>query len=847
MAVIGNAPFQGLVSGGNILDASIEGVDLSTSAIAARLGYTPVDPGNAAFSATLTAKDIQQDNATYIKGKLAAGTATRLFGMNSSDTLYIGSVDANHTGGTLFVKNGVTQMSLSATSDLTVTGDLINNGGRVSLYRSAGASYIDWASGQSLLFRTETSAGGAGASTLMTIDSTGNIAIGKASASSRLHISGSSGVNGAAYTLDIGAQQHAWYLSDNYTSIFNIGSASSSSAWAWTYSGGEVARLATYGLGIGVQPSSQFSSGKSIEVGSAGNAFWSNGSNDVRMSANVKYNLHAATGFATTYVQSLGTHQWNTSASQVAGSAVAWNNGMVLNTSGNLGIGNTNPTMALGITKSSAYLDISNSDDTRYIDIGHWVSGQVTIETNNAPFVIKTQGSYPLRLQTAQTDRIYIAAGGNVGIGTTSPSYRLDVVTTSGPAAVFTAASGTTQQNLVQFVNSTNSGYTAIVGAGSNSAVGNWVDGSQIIEMVPATTGNSIISGYTGSLIFQTYGRNERMRIDSTGNVGINTTSPLSGGSAARWLTIAANTGNTYSGGIAFAIGGTNQCWAYQDTDNMFSHQGAGSNAGFKWGFGGTDYMRLKSSGLGIGVVTPGAKLHLGATSAGDSVFMIAGQGSTNDTVKFADVDIGGQGYGGSYLAWQRDGSYGNDLIINTRNNNNSNAERMRVQRDGKVSIGTGGYTTADGGSTLIVAGPVSVGATPGRFIHAWWQGATDVGYSYLHIRTSLWGGGATYGNRDYIMGGFHIMGYKYTTPGNIDQWIQFHNWSGTTQNAYNKTNAGNLDADNAAYVDSTGYVTLRLASSQYQAYTIDFHQTALYPVRTVVPTAFVWSNSATI
>lgn len=49
MAVIGNAPFQGLVSGGNIIDASIEGVDLSTSAIAARLGYTPVDPGAAAI------------------------------------------------------------------------------------------------------------------------------------------------------------------------------------------------------------------------------------------------------------------------------------------------------------------------------------------------------------------------------------------------------------------------------------------------------------------------------------------------------------------------------------------------------------------------------------------------------------------------------------------------------------------------------------------------------------------------------------------------------------------------------------------------------------------------------
>jgi hypothetical protein len=67
-----------------------------------------------------TSADIQQNNATYLKGKLAAGTATRLFGLNASNTLYIGSIDADHTGGTLFVKNGVSQMVLDASGNLGI-------------------------------------------------------------------------------------------------------------------------------------------------------------------------------------------------------------------------------------------------------------------------------------------------------------------------------------------------------------------------------------------------------------------------------------------------------------------------------------------------------------------------------------------------------------------------------------------------------------------------------------------------------------------------------------------------------------------------------------------------------
>ena len=91
-----------------------------------------------------TSADIQQNNATYLKGKLAAGTATRLFGLNASNTLYIGSVDADHTGGTLFVKNGVTQMALDASGNLSLGTATPNGTFTVSSATTSG----DYGSGQ---------------------------------------------------------------------------------------------------------------------------------------------------------------------------------------------------------------------------------------------------------------------------------------------------------------------------------------------------------------------------------------------------------------------------------------------------------------------------------------------------------------------------------------------------------------------------------------------------------------------------------------------------------------------------------------------------------------------------
>jgi hypothetical protein len=618
-------------------------------------------------------------------------------------------------------------------------------------------------------------------------------------------------------------------------------------AWIWASGSTTPLVLGTQGtprltidssgsVGVGLTPSSQFSAGKAIEVGSAGNAFWSNGANDVRMSANVKYNLHAATGYASTYVQSAGVHTWNTSPSQAAGTAVAWNTGMTLSASGYLGIGTASPAgylhsegsaainallrnpLASGYTTLRLYNDINSAYRALEIDYNGstYPGGELAW--------IGTTGAYPVVLATNNTERIRINGSGYFGIGTSNPITLLHAKATSAADVTYRLEPYTNAYASKLLISSQSSGDGGIqYGAGGGNDLNVFAYGN-----ITFLNGTGSISGGIGT---------ERVRIDSSGNVGINTTSPLTGGGGARWLTIAGNTGNSYSGGIAFSIGTTNQCWVYQDTDNYFSNQGAGSNAGFKWGFGATDYMRLNSTGLGVGTSSPSAKLEVrGATSdniiAANAIFKATGSGGDGIAI--------GATNSSPWANWIQSGYLGNGYSPAF----NSGYQLSLNPVGGIVTVGT--TSTGDGGSKLVVNGAATFGI-PGRFVHAWWQGVSQ-GTTYLHIRTSMWGGGATYGNRDYIMGGFRIMGYQYTTPGNCDQWIQFHNWSGSTNNGYNKSNAGNWDADNYAYVDSTGYVTLRLATpSNYTAYTVDLHQTAIYAVRTITVTAVIASNSTTI
>ena len=97
----------------------------------------------------------------------------------------------------------------------------------------------------------------------------------------------------------------------------------------------------------------------------------------------------------------------------------------------------------------------------------------------------------------------------------------------------------------------------------------------------------------------------------------------------------------------------------------------------------------------------------------------------------------------------------------------------------GKSSTATGNAYTRSG-EYIQAQGPIA-GGKNGRYIHDWWGPQITGNHSYLHLVTKMWGGGSPHGNTEYIMGGFMITGYRYTSGTKQHRAMhQFHNWSGS-------------------------------------------------------------------
>jgi hypothetical protein len=203
---------------------------------------------------------------------------------------------------------------------------------------------------------------------------------------------------------------------------------------------------------------------------------------------------------------------------------------MVIDGNGNVGIGTTSPTHLLSLnraTEAAAYqLNINSAggiSDGNFTGIRFSQDSDASTELGNIKLHYYSNGATDLSFGTRYSPTaVYIRSSGNVGIGTTSPSGKLEVI-----------GADTSFRNDVN--GGTNTVYIRNWGSSANAALVfgtlNGDDSSTVLTHTSANTFDITNYGDPGSAIrFGT--RNAggisdiRMKIDQDGNVGIGTTSP---------------------------------------------------------------------------------------------------------------------------------------------------------------------------------------------------------------------------------------------------------------------------------------------------------------------------------
>jgi hypothetical protein len=178
------------------------------------------------------------------------------------------------------------------------------------------------------------------------------------------------------------------------------------------------------------------------------------------------------------------------------------------------------------------------------------------------------------------TERMRIDSAGNVGIGTSSPNTKLDVV-----------GSTTNSSGIVDTLRLRNTGVAAGDGAKIQFTAGTSTSGAGI--------GSGGVALNSADLRFYTGGNTERMRIDSSGNVGIGTSSPAKKLDVLGEAQISFNSVDTY-----LYYQSTSNYTGRKTDGNMWMNVAGGQANVF--GINGVEKVRIDSSG----------NLLAGATSA---------------------------------------------------------------------------------------------------------------------------------------------------------------------------------------------------------------------------------------
>lgn len=263
---------------------------------------------------------------------------------------------------------------------------------------------------------------------LVTVTSAGNVGVGTTSPGAKLDVQG-----GRSYFASNSDAFAAYLRYNNSTAGVFLGSPSANAFQISNSGGGSYLNIDSSGnLGLGATPSAYNSRGFDISsfvglsqnsAGAAVLAF----NNFQNAAGNYIYKTTNAAARYDCGASGTSAHAWYSAASGTAGNTISFTQAMTLDTSGNLGIGTTSPGQKLTVGANGVF---------------RLQTGSVTMDCTPTPgatdgFVWNVSAGY-YDWSIGGTSRVRITSGGNFGLGTSTPAFKMQVAANANTySAVF--------------------------------------------------------------------------------------------------------------------------------------------------------------------------------------------------------------------------------------------------------------------------------------------------------------------------------------------------------------------------------------------------------------------------
>ena len=444
----------------------------------------------------------------------------------------------------------------------------------------------------------------------------------------------------------------------------------------------------------------------------------------------------------------------------LAVSLAGTSNLMVITTAGLVGIGTASPAKQLHVYSSTAAVLIdtgASASANPELQLGA-VARQFNVGVGGATFAtVAVQGSYYLYDATAAAYRFVIDAAGKVGIGTTTPGGKLDVVggrsffaaasepygvgaryISTGGAVYFGASNGTATPDAQ--ISSAGGGALMTLQNGGNVGIGglspsarlhvqNVADETNTFLHMATNSGGSAVAVYIlDDRGFSGVNSGKTLRV-VTRNDGLNDTGAIAsfetiGGSVtnALWVGISGNVGiGTTSPGTKLEVMGSITARAAATQDSVILAGRAGGTSGHGVTLTPTTLTAARTVTLADGnttlasgtmAVTGGNLAQFAATTSAQLAGVISdetGSGAlvfaTSPTITTSAVIplvIGGTAVSSTLTLQSTSGAGTTDAIIFRTG---SQSERMRILTTGQVGIGTSSPATEAANAKLAVVG----------------------------------------------------------------------------------------------------------------------------------------------